>query len=143
MSRGFGWLQRNLFTIIRQHGKPMTFEDIRAVIRQQFEMEDGTKLYPSFERSLRHALHGMVKGGGMIAIGGGGRADPFRYFMDPMIIAMVSKTAEEGGAWLDALAADPGADRAWKGLAEGWAKGSEPNVSGCYNRGGERVSVGR
>jgi hypothetical protein len=48
MSRGLG-LQRWLWFMNRQHGKPMTFNDIRAVIRQQFEMEDGTKLHPSFE----------------------------------------------------------------------------------------------
>jgi hypothetical protein len=88
----------------------MTFEEIRAVIRQELEVEDGTKLYSSFERSLRHALHRMVSNGGLIAIGG--RADPFRYSIDPMIIAMTCDTKEEWHAWLDALSADPGASEA-------------------------------
>ena len=35
MSRGPGRLQRALFTMIRQHGKSMTFNDIRAVVRKQ------------------------------------------------------------------------------------------------------------
>ena len=59
-------MQRWLWLMIQQHGKPMTFNDIRAVIRQQFEMEDGTKLYPSFERSLRHALQRMVRDDGLM-----------------------------------------------------------------------------
>jgi hypothetical protein len=41
MSRGLGRLQRTLFEIIQRHGKPMTFEDIRAVIRKELEVEDG------------------------------------------------------------------------------------------------------
>jgi hypothetical protein len=97
------------FEVAAEAGKPMTFDDMRAVIRQDLDLEDGTKLYPSLERSLRHALHRMVsRGGGLIAIGGGGgRADPYQYFMDPTLIGMASKSAEEGNAWLDALAADP------------------------------------
>ena len=59
-------------------------------------MEDGTKLYPSLERSLRHALQVMVSNGGLIAIGGGGRADPFRYSIDPMIVAMSCYTRKNG-----------------------------------------------
>ena len=114
MSRGLGRLQRVLWETIRRHGKPMTFDDIRAVIRQELDVEDGTKLRPSFERSLRHALHRMVSDGGLIAIGGGGRADPLRYFMDPTLIAIASTTPEEGHAWLNALAADPGANEGMK-----------------------------
>jgi len=65
MSRGPGRLQRWLWLMIKRHGKPMTFEDIRAVIRKEFEVEDGIKLYSSFERSLRRALHLMVSDGGV------------------------------------------------------------------------------
>jgi hypothetical protein len=64
------------------------------------------------ERSLRHTLHRMVSSGGLIAIGDGGRADPFRYFIHPMIIAMTCKTTEEWHALRDVLAADPGANKA-------------------------------
>jgi hypothetical protein len=114
MSRGLGRLQRVLSETIWRHGKPMTFDDILTVIRQELGAEDGTKLRPSFERSLRHALHQMVSDGGLITIGGGGRADPFRYFMDPTLIAIASTTPEEGHAWLNALAADPGANKGIK-----------------------------
>ena len=117
MSRGLGRLQRALWGTIRQHGKPMTFEDIRAVVRQDFE-KDGKQyssfewslLYSSLERSLRRALHRMVSDGGLIALGGGGRADPFRYFVHPMVIAMTMP--EEVDALMDALSADPGANEA-------------------------------
>ena len=111
MSRGLGRLQRALFAAIQRHGKPMTFEDIRNVIRQDFEMDDGAKLYPSFERSLRRALHRMVRTSGLIAIGDGGRGDPYRYFVHPMIIGMMAKTPETE-ALQQALQADPGAEKA-------------------------------
>src|SRR3954451_11919493 len=94
MSRGPGRLQRALWQTIRQHGKPMSFEDIRADIRQQFEEEgklyssvEWSLLYSSLERSLRRSLQRMVSSGGLIAIGGGGRGDPFRYFLHPLTIA--------------------------------------------------------
>jgi hypothetical protein len=50
MSRGSGLLQRTLFTIIRRHGKPMMFDDMRAIIRQELDLEDGIELSLSFER---------------------------------------------------------------------------------------------
>jgi hypothetical protein len=108
MSRGLGVLERILFQTIQRHGKPMTFGEIRA---EAIGDELDVRLSASFERSIRRALHGMTKKG-LLAIGGGGRADPFRYFMDPILIAMASNSAEEGRAWLDALAADPGANEA-------------------------------
>ena len=128
MSRGLGRLQRALFTMIRQHGKPMTFKDIRAVIRKQYD-KDGTRyssfewslFYSSLERSLRRALQRMVSNGGLIAIGGGGRADPFRYFIHPAIMAMACDTKEEWHAWFDTLALDPGANEALSNMfREGW-----------------------
>ena len=99
--------------MIKRHGKPMTFEDIRAVIRKEFEVEDGIKLYSSFERSLRRALHLMVSDGGLIAIGDGGRGDPFRYSIHPRIMRTMCDTEEEFDALLEVLAADPGASKAW------------------------------
>jgi hypothetical protein len=44
------------------------FDDIRAVIRQKLEVEDGIKLRSSFERSLHQPLRLMIsRGGGLIA----------------------------------------------------------------------------
>jgi hypothetical protein len=109
MSRGLGKLQRVLFLTIQRHGKPMTFNDIRA----EAIGDGGFLLATSFERSIRRSLHRMVSDGGLIAIGGGGRADPYRYFIHPTIIAMTG-TKEEFAAVMDALAADPGANEALK-----------------------------
>ena len=114
MSRGLGKLQRVLFATIQQHGKPMTFDDIRA----EAIGGDDVKLTASFERSIRRALHRMVTDGGLIAIGDGGRADPYRNFIHPLIIGMMGKTPE-ADALQQALEADPGAERAAaKSMAE-------------------------
>jgi hypothetical protein len=112
MSRGLGRLQNALWMTIRRHGKPMTFDEIRAVIRQGIEAEPDTKLRASFERSLRRALHRMAEdGGGLIAIGDGGRAEAYRYFIHPLVIGMMGKTPE-ADALQQALEADPGAGMA-------------------------------
>ena len=111
MSRGFGRLQQALLLTIRQHGKPMTFEEIRAVIRQTFELEDGAKLYPSFERSLRRAIHRMVSDRMLVAFGDGGRSDPYRYFFHPMGIAIMCDEPEAQALW-KAMQADPGSNEA-------------------------------
>jgi hypothetical protein len=111
-SRGPGKLQRALWETILQHGKPMTFDDIRAVILQELEVEAGTRLRLSFERSLRRALHRIAEPGGeLIVIGEGGRADPYRYFIHPLIIGMMGQDAK-ADALQQALEADPGAKRA-------------------------------
>ena len=60
---------RRLRAVQHLAGLVTTFDDMRAVIRQELEVEDGTKLRPSFERSLRQALHRMVgRGGGLIDV---------------------------------------------------------------------------
>jgi hypothetical protein len=118
MSRGLGRLQNALFFTIRQHGKPMTFKDIRVVIRKEFE-EDGklyssfewSLLYSSLERSLRRALHRMVKDGLLVAFGDGGQSDPYRYFFHPMGIAIMCGEPEAHALW-KALEADPGSNEA-------------------------------
>lgn len=106
MSRGLGKLQRVLWVHIQRHGKPIAFEEIRAEA-----IGDGGSLSASFERSLRRALHRMVENGGLIAIGDGGRADPYRYFIHPLIIGMMGHTPE-ADALQRALIADPGTEKA-------------------------------
>ena len=56
----------------------------------------------------------MVTDGALIAIGRGGRADPFRYSIHPGIMQAMCDTEEEFEALLDVLAADPGASETWE-----------------------------
>ena len=84
----------------------MAFAEIRAEA-----VEAGIWVSPSLERSLRRALYRMVRGGELIAIGDGGRAEPYRYFIHPMIIGMMGKTPV-ADALYKALEADPGAAKA-------------------------------
>lgn len=90
MSRGHGWMQRYLVGTIIRHGKPITFGELRGCAidpRLGF-------LSSSEERSLRRALQGLVRDKTLIALGGGGRADPHRYFINPLIAAMVGDKAQ-------------------------------------------------
>ncbi len=87
----------------------MTFEEIRAA--RLVGAEPGVGLRPSPERSLRRALHGMASTGELIAIGDGGRADPYHYFLHPLFIGMMGKTSE-ADALQHALEAELGAGRA-------------------------------
>ena len=48
----------------------------------------------SFERSARRALQKMVKDDVLIAIGTGGRGQPFRYFPHPFLIGMMDDKAK-------------------------------------------------
>ena len=111
MSRGFGRLQRELFATIRRHAKPMAFDEMRAALLQNAGEEPDAGLNPSFERSVRRALRRLIRDGVLVALGGGGRADPFRYFMSMTSIATViaSTSEEEANALMDALMA--GGDR--------------------------------
>jgi hypothetical protein len=106
MSRGLGKLQRVLLAAIRRHCKPMTFDDIRAAA-----LDEGVLLATSFERSIRRSLHRMVSDGLLIAIGGGGRGDPYRYFFHPIGIHFMCSEPEAKALW-KALKADPGAEEA-------------------------------
>ena len=59
----------------------MTFDDMRAEAG-----DDRDRLRASFTRSIRRLLHQMVRDGELIATGSGGRADPFRYIVNPKVI---------------------------------------------------------
>jgi hypothetical protein len=83
MSRGLGKTQTALLLTIRLHGKPMTFAEIRASVRRHRDMQPDERLRPSFERSLRRALHRLVEEWELIAMGEGGRGEPLRYFVHP------------------------------------------------------------
>src|SRR5262245_43525085 len=106
MSRGPGQLQLYVVGMIRRHGKPMTFADIRVEILRGTDAPPGAELRPSVVRSLRRALHRLAKDGVLMAIGDGGRGDPFRYFINPLIIGMMGDTPE-ARALQDTLEADP------------------------------------
>ena len=94
MSRGFGKTQNDLLAMIRQRGKPMTFEDIRRAIWQGAGRRGIPKLRITVERSLRRALHRLTDRWHLIAIGDGGLGDPLRYFIHPSMIGMMGETPE-------------------------------------------------
>jgi hypothetical protein len=76
LSRGLGKMQNALLATVRQHGKPMTFADIRATINEGIGRADrDAKLRASFERSLRRALHRLTSDPFLIAMGDGGPGD--------------------------------------------------------------------
>jgi hypothetical protein len=79
---------RYLFGVIRHTGRPMTFAEIRKVAIGN----DGWLSF-SEERSLRRALQTMVRDEGIIALGSGGRADPHRYSINPLVFAMAGNKA--------------------------------------------------
>jgi hypothetical protein len=102
MSRGPGWMQRYLFMTIRAYGKPITFCDIRSIILRAENAPPDAVLRSPVERSLRRALHSMVRDQMLAVIGRGRPGDPFRYFINPLVIAMVGDESEYR-AYLDAI----------------------------------------
>ena len=86
MSRGLGRRQLALMHTIQAHRKPMTFENIRAELRAVWELPADARFRPAFERSLRRALHSLVRDSLLISIGGGGPGDPLRYLPHPMLV---------------------------------------------------------
>ena len=112
MSRGYGILQRNLFQLITDARKPMTFGEIRTVVLQDLGVNDpDRKLRPSFERSLRRSLKALADGGAIMALGEGGRGDPKRYWLDPLMVA-ITGDKEAFHEAMTILEADPGASLA-------------------------------
>ena len=105
MSRGLGSLQLALINTIRLHGEPMTFADIRA---EALSDDPGSTLPASLERSMRRALHRLASEGTLIEIGDGGPGDPYRYFIHPLLIALMCDEQEELDAIYKKLEADSG-----------------------------------
>jgi hypothetical protein len=108
MSRGPGDVQRYLFSLLMQTKKPMTFAEIlaRAYPPGTFN-GDMAKVLGGANvggvRSLRRALYKMVKDGTLTAFGKGGRADPHRYYIDAIMLGMITKDKaeyEEMTRWL-------------------------------------------
>ena len=75
MSRGPGKLQRLLWQILLDHGRPVTFAEIRG----RAQVDD------SRERRARRALQGMVNHGVVVSTGSGRKGDPYHYSMNPLI----------------------------------------------------------
>jgi hypothetical protein len=100
MSRGPGYIQRNIFDLLRHTKKPMTFAEILACAypRGSFEGDMAATLggvNVGAVRSLRRALHKMVKDGVFITLGEGRPGDPYRYYFDPILLAITTKDKAE------------------------------------------------
>jgi hypothetical protein len=86
MSRGPGKLQHYLFVTIRHSGTPLTFAEI---LKLAYPPEE--PYWPPLPweiRSLRRALHKMVKDKVVLTVGAGGPGDPYRYCIHPMLVAL-------------------------------------------------------
>lgn len=104
MARGMGKIQRTVLAIIRHYRKPMAFAQIHSVILQSLdaardtqsvETVPDTQLMPkALQRSIRRALHQLTGSRALIAIGEGGMAEPYRYFIHPMLIGMIGNKRE-------------------------------------------------
>jgi hypothetical protein len=86
MSRGLGDLQREikrmLTVAVDTHEAVMSFTDIRAcfIVKHGGDPENGDRLTPTHERSLKRALKGLVDRGDVLIVSGeGGPGDPYRY----------------------------------------------------------------
>lgn len=74
---------------------PTRFADIRAWCIVCSGGKEGDKLVPSFERSLKRALKGLVDRGDVLIFGGkGGQRDPGRYVT---VEAFASKAEGKNG----------------------------------------------
>jgi predicted transcriptional regulator len=78
MSKGAGKIQRECFSILVNEG-PLTFDEICGT----------GELTPATRWSIRRALQKMIRGGAIITKGRGGRGDPRRYSVDPMMLVLM------------------------------------------------------
>jgi len=87
MSRGLGVLQRYLFSTLARDGEPLTFAEI---LKLAYPPEPHERRPLSYEiRSLRRALHKMVKDEAVLTIGAGGPSNPYRYCLNPAVLAFL------------------------------------------------------
>ena len=84
MSKGLGYWQRMIFAVLRGKSQPVTFIELC-----------GGRYRPSTTRSIRRALQRMIESGGIVTVGRGGRADPFRYAVNPVIMVMAGNPVPE------------------------------------------------
>ena len=93
MSRGHGALQDYLMKMILHSPDPLTFAQIMAIAFPEGTYEsDMAKIIGGSRvgaiRSLRRALRRLCDDGSIMIIGNGGRSDPHRYWLDPMMLAL-------------------------------------------------------
>ena len=75
VSRGPGKLQRLFWQMLLDHGRPMTFAEIRGRARVGYAREG----------RARRALQGLMNHGVVIATGSGGKGHPYHYSVNPVI----------------------------------------------------------
>ena len=75
VSRGPGKLQRLFWQMLLDHGRPMTFAEIRGRARVGYAREG----------RARRALQGLMNHGVVIATGSGGKGHPYHYSVNPLI----------------------------------------------------------
>ena len=83
MSRGLGELQRQIkdaLTILWNHKQPTQFAEIRWRLLVRHGGEEGDTLEPTFERSMRRALTGLLDRGDVVIVGGRGTSGSPREF---------------------------------------------------------------
>ena len=78
MSKGAGKIQRKCFSILMDEG-PLIFEEICGT----------SELTPAMRWSILRALQKMIWDGAIITKGRGGRGDPRRYSVDPMMLVLM------------------------------------------------------
>jgi len=111
MSRGPGHTQRYLLSIIGNASAPMTFADIFARV---FPEDSHEAIFASMlggsnvgaVRSLRRALKKLCDDGAVLALGKGGRSDPCRYCLDPIVVAL-GGTKEQFEKAIAVIESDP------------------------------------
>jgi hypothetical protein len=99
MSRGPGCIQRYVFVLLRDTKKPMTFAEILACAYPAgtFNGDMAKALGGSNVggvRSLRRALHKMVKDGVVVELGKGGRECPHHYYFHPVLLVQLFEKSE-------------------------------------------------
>lgn len=95
-----GTVQRYLVKLVVNSDKPMTFADILACAYPEGSYEgDMVKEFGQVNvgrvRSLRRALKNLVDDETLIAIGEGGPADPKRYWLNPLMMALCDNWNKE------------------------------------------------